>query len=42
MYAEESVFSTGLHLLMHGDVILANSCSMIGNVGFSSSPLQLK
>lgn len=41
-FAEEAAFSTGLHLLMYGDIILSNPCSMIGNVGFTSNPLQLK
>ena len=41
-YAEEKAMATGLHLLMYGDVILCNPCSMIGNVGFNASPSMLK
>ena len=37
--AEEQVFSTGLHLLMYGDTIICNPCSMIGNLGFTANPL---
>lgn len=39
---EEQAFATGLHLLMYGDVIICNPCSMIGNLGFTANPLQLK
>ena len=36
---EDQAFSTGLHLLMYGDILLCNPCSMIGNLGFTANPL---
>ena len=38
MYCEEVALASGLHLLVHGDVVLANPSSMLGNVGFYASP----
>lgn len=40
--AEEVAFSTGLHLLMQGDIVICNPCSMLGNVGFVANPPMLK
>ena len=41
-YAEDYAFATGYHLLMHGDVHLANPCSFVGNIGLRITPLMIK
>ena len=41
MYCEEAATATGLHLLVHGDVVLCNPSSMLGNVGFAANPTML-
>ena len=42
MYCEEAAIATGMHLLVHGDVVLCNPSSMLGNVGFAANPTMLK
>jgi ClpP class serine protease len=41
-YVEDQAFMSGFHLLMHGDVHLANPCSMLGNIGLRITPLMMK
>lgn len=41
-YAEDRACAVGYHLLMYGDVHLANECSFVGNVGFRVTPWMMK
>jgi hypothetical protein len=41
-YAEDRACAVGYHLMMYGDVHLANECSFVGNVGFRVTPWMLK
>jgi len=41
-HGEESCSMASFHLLMHGDTILADKCTMLGNLGYRITPYRLK
>jgi ClpP class serine protease len=41
-YAEEKCTNAGMHLLMQGDVVLANPLAWIGSIGFRMTPWMVK
>ncbi|CDW86262.1 peptidase s49 [Stylonychia lemnae] len=41
-YAEDTCLGVGFQLLSYGDIVLSNPNSLLGNVGFSSDPWNLK
>ena len=41
-HAEDSAFGASFHLLMHGDTVLADKATFLGNIGFRMTPWMLK
>ena len=41
-YAEDLSCNHGMHLLVHGDTVLANEVSMLGNIGTRMTPPYMK
>ena len=41
-HAEDSAFGSAFHLLMHGDVVLSDKATFVGNIGFRMTPWMLK
>ena len=41
-HAEDSCMMASFHLLMYGQTVLADTSSMIGNLGFRTTPYRLK
>jgi ClpP class serine protease len=41
-HAEDSALGPAFHLLMHGDTVLADKATFVGNIGFRMTPWMLK